>query len=140
MDDLRTLLRIARKHGALSLLLALAVPLFVWLRQGAELTSVALNANRTYRIEFYTARHWQRLLHPGMYEPGFVRLNDNCEPGRLSREGPVVEREGGGNSQVVWLEALNGWVGVGRDTHFKRVPPISRDCKVLPVPGLRDDA
>lgn len=74
-----------------------------------------------------------------MYEPGFVRLNDNCEPGRLSRKGPVVEREGGGNSHVVWLEALYGRAGVGRDTHFTDVPPISAECTVLPVRGSRGD-
>lgn len=135
MDDVRKPRRSAWKSIAPALVLA--VPLFVWLPRGAELTYVVHNPNRTYRVEFYTARHWQRLLHPGMYEPGFVRLIDNCDPDRLTREGPVVEREGGGNSHVVWLEALNGRVGVGRDTHFTGVPPISADCKVLPVRGSR---
>lgn len=106
-------------------------PVNAWLQEGGELQFVTYNANRTYRVEFHSARRWQRWVHFTMRDPGFVRLVDNCRPGRLTMEGGVVEFEGGGNGDVIWLEDYSGRVSVGIDTHFKNVPSLSSDCRVI---------
>lgn len=113
------------------LLIPFIPPVHAWLQQGGKLQFVSYNPDRTYRVEFHDARRWQRWVHFTMRDPGFVRLVDNCRPDRFSREGGVVDFDGGGNAQVIWLEHFNGWVSVGVDTHFKNVPALSKDCRVV---------
>lgn len=121
--------------GVVVLVLGVVYALYPWPHNRAQKFSETFNEHRTYRVEFYGPSRWQRVFNPRMYLPGSVRLVDNCEPARLTRQGPLVDFHGGSNARVYWNEATEGVVLVGYDTRFENVPPISPDCKVLPIPG-----
>jgi hypothetical protein len=122
MDDLRTVIQIALKHKLkLTMVFGLAC-LSVWLYGGARILDMDTSPNGMYRLEFYRARHYQRLLHPQMQEPGFVRLywsDDND----LIAESNVADFFGG--TEIFWHMAISGEIAVGRDIVFEGIAPIT---------------
>ena len=114
--------------------LAAAVALSVLLAggfTGSEIFQTETNDDGTYRLDFFTPNRFDRLLHPGMEIPGFVRLY-RVSDGNVIGTSPVVDFFGG-NARVTWLLAMTGQVAVGRDVTFWHVHPVSPSGALLPI-------
>jgi hypothetical protein len=135
MEDLRTLWRILGRHkGKLLVVLALAGVLF-FLVSGAKLEFVSVSPDRTYRLEYYSARHYQRLMNWSMELPSFVRLYRNAD-NKYFGESTVADFFGG-NDRSLWLIDEAGEVAVGRDISFTGIPPITASGDILSVPQTK---
>jgi hypothetical protein len=132
MDDLRTILRIIIRRKAIVLTVALIAAVTVFLTSGARLEFVSVSPDRTYRLECYSPRHYQRLLHWRMEEPGFVRLYRNTDNAYFGES--VVADFFGGTGESFWLMDKTGEVAVGGSILYKNVPPISPAGEILPIP------
>lgn len=133
MEDLRTILRIARRRGGVLLAVAGLIALSVWLAGGGRLSYVDLSPDATYRVEFHTAPRWRHLVHREMRSPGFVRLRDNFGADGLSRTTQLVDLAELPRRQVLWTHTTNGEVAVGRNVRFRRVPPLTSAGQALPL-------
>ena len=103
-----------------------------WASGGASAIGVVTAPDDTYRVEFFDAPRWQGWLHPGMDEPGYVKLYCNKD-GRLIATSQVVDFFGGGNAGVLWLMPQTGEVAVGRDIVFTHIPPLDATGHPLPI-------
>nr|WP_294503695.1 hypothetical protein [uncultured Rhodopila sp.] len=109
---------------ALSVMLA-------WGFTGGEIFQTTTNEDGTYRLDFFTPDRFNRLLHPDMETPGFVRLY-RVSDGSIIGTSRVVDFFGG-NARVTWLLAMTGQVSVGRDVMFWHVHPVSPSGALLPI-------
>ena len=133
MDDLRTILRIIIRRKAVVLAVVLIAALAAFLTSGARLEFVSVSPDRTYRLEYYSPRQYQRLLHWRMEEPGFVRLYRNTDNAYFGES--VVADFFGGTGESFWLMDKTGEVAVGASILYRSVPPVTASGEVLPVPN-----
>lgn len=137
MEDLRIIWRIlARYKGQLLTVLAL-VGVLVFLAGGATLEFVSVSPDRTYRLEYYNARHYQRLMNWSMELPNFVRLYRNTD-NKYFGESNVADFFGG-NGRSTWLIDKTGEVAVGRDILFTGIPPVTASGDALPIPQAHSE-
>jgi hypothetical protein len=135
VDDLRTILRIIIRRKGVVLTLALIAVLAVFLTGGARMEFVSVSPDRTYRLEYYSPRHYQRLLHWLTEEPGFVRLYRNTDNAYFGES--VVANFFGGTGESFWLMEKTGEVAVGGSILYKNVPPVTPAGEILPLPDVK---
>jgi hypothetical protein len=121
-DAIAALLKLAAKYKVRLFVVIALISLAIWLPGGARFEYVDFSPDRTYRVEFYSPKRYQRVLHPTMKMPGFVRLYRNTD-NILLAESHVADFFSG-DAQVFWLMETTGEVAVGRDIVFKDVPPV----------------
>jgi hypothetical protein len=132
VDDLRTIGRTLIRHKGKLLTVLVLAGVLAFLVSGATLEFVSVSPDRTYRLEYYRARHYQRLMHWSMELPSFVRLYRNTD-NKYFGESNVADFFGG-NGRSMWLIDKAGEVAVGRDISFTGVPPVTASGDVLSIP------
>ncbi|MBI3898186.1 MAG: hypothetical protein HY308_07800 [Gammaproteobacteria bacterium] len=133
MEDLVTVLRIIAKHKGKLLTLGLVVGVVLFLYGGDNLKYAGCSPDDTYRLEYYDARRYQRLLNSEMEAPSFARLYRNFDNKYFGESN--VSDFFGGNADTIWNMANTGNVMVGQGILFENIPPVTQDGVVLPIPG-----
>ncbi len=85
---------------------------------------------KVYRLDYYKASRFQRLLHWDMRYPHVIRLY-RIEPKTLLGKSEVVDLWLNGEIYW-WLNPPVNAVQVGRDVVFENIPPECTDCPRLP--------
>lgn len=75
--------------------------------------------DQRFRMEMYSAKRYQRLLHRHLIDPGYFVLYDNLRNHRLRQSGVVELTDVG---QVRWRLGLKGEVLVGSTIYWQFVP------------------
>lgn len=131
MNELLIVLRILYRHK-FKLIACIAFIMFCfYLSGGEQLEFVSLSPDKGYRMEHYSPRRYQILLHPTMNSPGFVRLYNNYT-NRYFGESQVADFSAG-DAAPLWQMDKGGEVSVGLYITYENVPPLSPSGKELPI-------
>jgi hypothetical protein len=133
VDDLRTVWRVIARRKAMLLAAVLIASATGFLATGEKLEFVSVSPDRTYRLEYYTPRRYQRLVHWKMGEPAFVRLYRNIDNAYFGES--IVADFIGGTGDPIWLIDKTGEVAIGGAILYQDIPPVTAGGEVLPVPS-----
>ncbi len=132
MNDFFTVFHVVCKHK-IKLFIFIVLAWFCFFLSGGEhLEYVTVSPDKGYRLEHYTPRRYQLLLHPTMESPGFVRLYNN-HSNRYFGESEVVDFFAEG-FPTMWHMDIDGTVAASMSVRYENIPPLDSFRRELPIP------